>query len=225
MGTITAETVIGKVQIILQDITGIRWPDETELLGWLNDGQLEVMVYKPNACIDNKSIQLQGGTKQNLPPDGVQLMDVVRNMGLDGLSPGRAIRIAMRDILDAQSPNWHSMTPNPTVQHYMYDPKDPKHFYVYPPQPASGSGSVEIIYAPVPPTVPTLADVISIDDIYQNVLIDYILYRCYSKDASYAANPARASASQSAYQAALSGKTNAEMATNPNSSAPAGPHP
>lgn len=49
MGTIIARTVIEKVQTILQDKTGVRWPAEDELLGWLNDGQREVVIFKPNA--------------------------------------------------------------------------------------------------------------------------------------------------------------------------------
>lgn len=224
MGTVTAATVIGKVQIILQDVTGIRWPQETELLGWLNDGQREVIIFKPNACVTNKGVQLATGTKQNIPVDGIQLMDVVRNLGTDGNVPGRAIRITMREILDAQNPSWHSSTPSATVKHYTFSPLDPKHFYVYPPQPSTQQGWVELIYTSEPTDLTLLTQAISLDNIYQSVLVDYILYRCYSKDTDYAANPARASASQAAYIGALTGKTQAEVLVNPNTSAPSNPN-
>ena len=222
MRTITAQEIINKVQIVLQDTTGIRWPDTTELLGWLNDGQREVLVFKPNANVVNTSIQLASGTKQSLPADGIQLIDVPRNMGSDGATPGKAIRIAMREILDAQSPDWHTETPSATTKHYMYTPLDPKHFYVYPP--SNGAGQVELIYAAVPAKVATIANMISLDDIYSNVLVDYILYRAYSKDSDYAANPQRAAASQAAYTAALTGKAQAEVIVNPNTTAPANPN-
>lgn len=222
MGTLTAQAVIGKVQIILQDTTGIRWPDSTELLGWLNDGQREVLVYKPNAYVVNKSVQLTAGTKQPLPADGIQLVDVVRNMGANGSTPGNAIRIAMREILDAQAPDWHSMTGSAVIKHYMYSLLDPKNYYVYPP--SSGTSQVEIVYSGVPANVTTLAAAISLDDIYANVLVDYILYRAYSKDSDYAANPARAGAHQGAYVAALTGKTQGEVIVNPNTTAPANPN-
>lgn len=223
MGTIIASVVIEKAQIILQDVTGIRWPDNTELLGWLNDGHLEVLVFKPNANVKNQSVQLAQGTKQSLPTDGIQLMDVVRNMGADGNSPGRVVRIALREILDAQAPGWHYGTPSSTVQHYTYNPLDPKHFYVYPPQPSTPS-QVEVVYSAVPAKLTALTQPIAIDDIYQNVLVDYVLYRAYSKDTDYAADPGRAAAAQAAYQSALTGKTNAETIVNPNATAPANPN-
>lgn len=222
MGTITAQAIVNKVQIILQDTTGIRWPDSTELLGWLNDGQREVLVYKPNACVVNKSVALSAGTKQTLPADGIQLIDVVRNMGAGGATPGNAIRIVMREILDAQSPGWHAETPSATIKHYMYTPLDPKNFYVYPP--ANGSTQVEVVYSGLPTTIVSLAGTISLDDIYSNALVDYILYRAYSKDSDYAANPGRAGNHQSAYVAALTGKAQGEVIVNPNASAPANPN-
>lgn len=222
MATITAQSVIDKAQIILQDTTGIRWPG-SELLDWLNDGQREVVLLKPNSFIKNLAIKLVAGTKQSLPADGVQLIDVVRNMGTTGATAGRAIRITMREVLDAQLPDWHLETASAAVKHYMYSLLDPKNFYVYPPQPASNQGHVEIIYGAAP-TNATLGGTITIDDIYQNILIDYILYRAYSKDTEYAADQNRAAAHQSAFFSALTGKTQAEVGVNPNSTAPANPN-
>lgn len=223
MGTIIARTVIEKAQIILQDTTGVRWPSDTELLGWLNDGQLEVMVFKPNANVKNIAVKLVAGTKQSLPSDGVQLIDVVRNMGTNGNTPGRAIRIVMREILDAQVPNWHAATPAADTKHYMYSMLDPKNYYVYPPQPASGQGYAEVIYGATPAAA-TINGAIALDDIYQNVLVDYILYRAYSKDTEYAADQNRAATHQSAYIAALTGKAKVEVGVNPNATAPANPN-
>lgn len=220
MATVTVASVIDKTQVILQDTTGIRWPD-AELLGWLNDGQREIVLYKPNAFVKNTSVQLVSGTKQGLPADGVQLIDVVRNMGANGSTPGRAIRITMREILDSQVPNWHFDTATAEVKHYMYSMLDPKNYYVYPPN--TGAGYVEIIYGAAP-TEATLNSTITLDDIYQTILVDYILYRAYSKDTEFAADVNRASAHQTAYLAALSGKAKVEAGANPNSMAPANPN-
>lgn len=222
MGTILASEVINKVQIVLQDTTGVRWPDSTELLGWLNDGQREVLVYKPNAHVHNESFTKVAGTKQSLPDNAIQLIDVPRNMGSDGTTPGRAIRIVTREILDAQNPDWHTMSQVAVTKHYTYSPFDPKHFYVYPP--STAGSKAEVIYSAVPENVAALNAPITLDDIYQNVLVDYVLYRAYSKDTDYAANPGRAGACQSAYTAALTGKTQAEVVVNPNTAAPANPN-
>ena len=222
MSTITAQSVVDKVQVILQDTTGVRWPD-SELLDWLNDGQREIVLYKPNAFIKNLAVRMAGGTKQSLPADGVQLIDVVRNMGADGNTPGRAVRIVMREILDAQVPNWHIATASAEAKHYVYSLLDPKNFYVYPPQPAANQGYVEMVYGAAPADA-TLNGPITLDDIYQNVLVDYILYRAYSKDTEYAADQNRAATHQNAYIAALTGKAKVEVGANPNSMAPANPN-
>lgn len=222
MGTIIASDVIEKAQIVLMDATGTRWPVATELLGWLCDGQREVLVYKPNAFVKNLAVKLAAGTKQQLPTDGVQLIDVVRNMGANGTTPGRAVRITERESLDSANPDWHTSTPAAVVKHYIYSLLDPKHFYVYPPQPAADQGYVEVIYGATPGDV-ALTDPIAVDDIYQNVLVDYILYRAFSKDSEYNGDGGRASAHQNAYMTALTGKMRVEWVANPNVSAPANP--
>ena len=222
MATVTVASVISKIQTILQDTTGIRWPD-AELLGWINDGQREIVLYKPNAYVKNIPIKLTSGTKQSLPADGVQLIDVTRNMGVNGATPGRVIRITMREILDSQVPNWHASTPALEVQHYTFSVFDPKNFYVYPPQPAASQSYVETIYGAVPPDC-VMGGLITVDDIYQGVLIDFSLHRAYSKDIEFAADQNRAATHQTAYLAALTGKAKVEVGANPNSTAPANPN-
>lgn len=220
MGTITAQVLIDRAQVILQDTTGVRWPD-AELLGWLNDGQREVVVYKPNSCVKNTAVKLVAGTKQTLPADGVQLIDVVRNLGSNGATPGRSIRIVMREVLDAQVPDWHSDTPASTIKHYTYAQLDPKTFYVYPP--ATGTGYVELVYGAVP-TDAVLTGPIALDDVYANALIDYVLYRAYSKDSEYTADQQRAAAQKNAFVSTMQGKSLMEAAANPNATAPANPN-
>lgn len=222
MATITVSSVVSRVATLLQDATNIRWP-QAELLDYLNDGQREIVLYKPNAFVKNSSVKLITGTKQTIPADGVQLIDVVRNLGTSGTTPGKAVRITMREILDAQLPDWHTITGTSEVRHYMYSPLDPKTFYVYPPQPAANQGYVELIYGAAP-TDATLVSVITIDDIYQTVLVDYMMYRAYSKDSEYSADANRAQSHQAAYIASLTGKARSEIGANPNSMAPANPN-
>lgn len=222
MGTISVLSILAKASILLQDVTNVRWPQD-ELVGWLNDGQREVVLYKPNASTKNVALQLAAGTKQTLPADAISLIDVLRNMGTTGAAPGRGIRIVMREILDAQVPDWHYAAAATDVKHYVYAPLDPKTFYVYPPQPTGTRGYVEMAYSAAPADT-TLSGTISLDDIYQPVLLDYILFRAYSKDVEYAADSARVAAYQNSYIATLTGKARGEAATNPNATAPANPN-
>lgn len=213
MATITAQSIVDKAQIALQDVTGVRWPD-AELLGWLNDGQREIVVLKPNAFVINTAIKLVAGTKQDLPSNGVQLIDIVRNMGVSGSTPGRSIRLTDQKVIDVQDPNWHQKTADAEARHFMYSPLDPKHFYVYPPQPAANQNYVEIVYGVIPDNA-TLASVISLDDIYQNALLDYILFRAYSKE-SELADQSKAATHQQNYIASLTGKIKSEIGASPN---------
>lgn len=222
MGTVVSSAIINKVQIILQDTTGIQWP-ATELLGWLNDGQREIAILKPNAFVVSRSVKLAEGTKQQLPEDGVQLIDIPRNMGGDGNTPGRAVRITMRETLDAQVPNWHNARANAECRHYTYNPLDPKRFYCYPPQPAIDQGYVEIVFGGVPPDMATIQAPIALDNVYQNPLIDYILYRAYSKQTD-SADGGKAMAHRGAFDASISGKAQGEAIINPNTAAPASPN-
>ena len=204
--TIAAQSIIRRVVETMQDNTSIRWPI-AELVRYLNDGQREVVLYRPDSMVTNASVALVAGAKQVLPTNGAKLIDVVRNTG----SNKRSVRMTNRAILDTQSPNWYNLTGVTEVLHYMYDPRDPRVFYVYPPAAASGA-SVEVVYAAYPSDITEPADGalytavtgnISLPDIYGNVLTDYILYRAYTKDSEYAGNAQRAQAHYAAFQAAL----------------------
>lgn len=206
MATVTVDSTLERAAVLLQDSTNIRWP-LTELLNWLNDGQREVVLRKPNASVRNTDFPLAVGTKQAIPPDGVQLIDVVRNL------PGNSIRIVDREILDAQVSDWHTLQPTKAVRHFCYSEMDLKNFYVFPPN--DGTGTVELIYSASPVNA-VLGGVISIDDIYQSALLDYIMYRAYSKDSEYAADSARVTTHYTAFTNSLGGKLQMEVGASPN---------
>lgn len=214
MATITVSSLLTRVAVILQDPTNIRWP-QAELLDWLNDGQREVALFKPNAFTKNIPVQLVAGTKQTLPTDGVALLDLPRNLGAAGTTPGNAIRLVSREILDSQLPGWHATTAAAAVKHFVYTPLDPKTFYVYPPQPATSTGFVELVYV-ASPTDATLVSTITLDDIYGTALQSYVLSRAYSKDAEFAANLGLAQGYYAQFQGLMQGKVGAEMSANPN---------
>jgi hypothetical protein len=205
MATITGTALIDRTSVILQDTTNIRWP-RSELLGWLNDGQREIVLHKPNAYIKNQVITLANGSKQTLPSDGVALIDVPRNQA------GNAIRVVSREILDAQIPGWHASASSSVTKHYVYSPLDPKTFYVYPP---SSGNNVDLVYAASPTDIAEGATIL-VDDIYATALINYMLFRAYSKDAEYASNKVQADSFYGQFQALLGAKVTAETITAPN---------
>ncbi len=216
---IPAQSIIRRVVETLQDNTSIRWP-VSELVRYLNDAQREVILYRPDAAVTNATVPLAAGSRQSLPSGGTKLVEVVRNSA----GTKRAVRMVNREILDAQLPGWHAQTGVTEVLHYMYDPREPRVFYVYPPAAASGA-SVEVTYASVPADIAEPADgalytavsgSIGVPDIYGNAVQDYVLYRAYTKDSEYAGNAARAQAHYAAFANALGVEIKATVAVAPN---------
>jgi len=215
MPTIVGSSILDRASIILQDTTNIRWPSD-ELLGWLNDGQREIVLRKPDAYTKTSSVMLTASeTKQAIPSDGIILIDVIRNMGT-GVTPGRAITRTERYILDGQRPNWNTETASATVKHYMFDERNQKTFYVYPPQPTT-PGYIEIVYSAAPADLATVASTLTLDDIYASALLDYTLYRAYSKDADIAPSaPQRAVGHYQAFMQSIGAQEQAESRYDPN---------
>jgi hypothetical protein len=204
---ITAQSVIHRAVDILQDTTSVRWPVE-ELVRYLNDGQREVILYRPDATVKAATLTCVAGAKQALPTDGAKLIDIIRNSGTG--SNNSSVRLVPREILDTQIPNWYALTGSVSAVHYTYDPRDPKVFFVYPP--ATTATKLDITYSAFPTDVSEPAagssytDVtgnIDVPDIYANVILDYILYRAYTKDSEYTGNAQRAQAHYAAFANAL----------------------
>lgn len=210
MPTITATSIISKAQILVQDTTAIRWA-LSEWLGWLNDGQREIAILRPSASTKIANVSLVAGTKQTLPADAVSFLEYMRNMGAAGTTPGSAVRKVARRLMDSQNPNWHNVTATVAPQHYIFEPGAPKTFYVYPP--STGAQYAEILYLATPADVPAVGSVITLDDIYAGALLDYIVYRAYSKDAEQIGNAERAVLAHKAFEASLGAKAQAEAQT------------
>lgn len=217
---IAAQSIIRRAVETLQDTTSVRWP-VNELVRYLNDGQREIVLYRPDSMVTNATMTCVAGTKQALPANGAKLIEVIRNAA--ATSAKKSVRMINREILDAQTPGWHNITGSVDILHFMYDPRDPKTFYVYPP--ATTSAQVDIVYSAYPTDITEPADGllytavtgnISLPDIYGNAILDYILYRAYTKDSEYAGNAQRAQAHYAAFNNALGNEIKATIAVAPN---------
>lgn len=213
MGSVTAKSIIDKAAILLLDVPQVRWT-KPEMIGWINDGQNQIVVDEPTATIFNGPVKLTAGTKQKLPADGYILFEVFRNLTNNGTAPGAAIRIVSRELLDNFDPNWHTATASLTIQNYIFNAQDPTTFYVFPPSP--GTNYVELSYSKRPAVVLTENDTLSIDDMYQTMLLNYIMFRACSKDAEYANGVAIAQMYYGLYKSGVDGKDAAELENNPN---------
>jgi hypothetical protein len=215
MGTVTAKTIIDKASIQLIDLTNIRWT-RAELLSWLNDGMRQIVTIQPSASSTTVSKLLVAGTRQTLPADGWLLLSVYRNMGTNGSTPGRAIRIISREILDSFNPDWNTDAAKAEVRNYIYTDQDQTAFYIYPPN--TGTQYIELNYSAQITDLTAETQPIPIFDIFQSSLVDYILYRACSKDAEYAPGLQLAQGYLATFVAAIQGKNASEVTSNPTQS-------
>lgn len=220
--TIQASSIVRRATDIIMDSTSVRWP-VSELVRYLNDAQREVGLARPDAINRTSTVTLAAGTRQSLDNMGLspapsKLIEITRNMA--GLR--KAVRLVPRQILDAQTPGWHGIPGTVDILHYMYDARDPKTFYVYPP--ALGSAQLELMYSGIPTDIAEPAagaiysDVVgtlTVPDIYANAILDYVLYRAYSKDSEFAGNAGRAQAHYAAFTASLMMEIKATIAVAP----------
>lgn len=243
MAAITlVKDVLYRVSVQLHDINPQfnRWTSR-ELVSWLNDGQRAIAKYVPTSCSRVDAVKLKPGTKQSIdivaadsivPGDGssavtVQgnaLQSVGRNMGTDGQTPGKAIRITDRETLDVNDPNWHTATAS-VVSQYVFDPRTPKLFYVSPGVPANVNVWAEISWLVDPAEINVSGSyawdgnsttTISIDDKFTDDIVNYIIARAFMKDAEVGANANMAAAHSQAFVTSINAQAVAITGVNPN---------
>lgn len=182
MGTILASAVIQSASVILQDPGYNRFTLASQLVR-LNNAQRTIVMLKPDTSVTQGAVVLVAGTRQSLPAGGIQLINATRNMGTDGTTVGNVITLVDKEVMDSLVPGWHSVTADAVVQHVMFDNRDPAKFYVYPQQPTSGFGYIDLVYSVSPAEVATTSAAITLDDIYKGVLVNLICYEALTGEA------------------------------------------
>jgi len=208
MPLITSNEILLRVNRLLNDTAFVRWPKD-ELLDYLNDGQRAIVLRRPDAFTsDVDDFSCVAGTKQSLPDDALRLIDIPRNAN------GRAIRGPFdRAVLDDNYPNWYGGNTAIEAELFIYDERNPKAFYLYPG--VVLATKLTVVYSKAPPVITIIQNdanaLVSLDDIYVNAIIEWIMYRCYMKDAEYAANPNKSLMHQNAFKTQIGEKSQADM--------------
>lgn len=189
-----------------------RWTD-AELIRWINDSRMAILMRKPSACAKIATVALAHGTLQAIPVDGVQLLDVINNMGSEGKTPGRSIRRTDRQNIDDDDLYWHKATAKAEISQFTYDDRIPKEFFVWPP--AVAGTNVRISYVAIPPSVDTKDDTLEIGLECMDAVVNYVAYRAKAKDSQYA-NAAEAASFYQVFSDALGVQTQTQNAASPN---------
>ena len=206
--------ILSRANIVLQD-QDLRW-SQAEKIQWVNDGHKAIVLMRPDAGMRTSDFTCVAGTLQDLTATNglpnlttftpVRLRSVVRNKPTTGT--GRSIRHEQQRVLDDQLPEWHATASSTACQFYVHDQANPTKFYLYP-APAAGH-KVEVVYSSVPATALASGDSIALEDLWAPVLLDYVLYRAYTKDSEYTANMDRAAMHYKAFTEAIMANTQAQ---------------
>ena len=178
---ITTTTILDRVETTLLDTGNTAWT-RAELLDYLNAMIRLVCLIKVDANVVTEAVSITTSeTKQTIPAAGYQFLRVVRNMGSGGSTIGNVVRKIEMNTLDRFDPTWQTATGS-AVEHYMFDPRNPKQYWIYPR--VTSTHFLEIEYAAIPDDVDEGDnDAIPIKDIYETPLYWGVLAHAFAKNA------------------------------------------
>lgn len=215
MGTILTTTIIQEVSDWLLDLRETRrWSDAFHLVS-LKNGQRDIVIKRPAANPIVEALELEPGVRQQIPVGRTQLIELRYNLAADGETPTRIIRHKTKEELDHSYPAWPSADPAVEVQFFMFDPRYPRFFDVFPPQPSTGpTGIVEMVCGDTPPD-PELDEAITIGDQFAEALKFYMLARARATDGSGTMNWEKAKGFMELYRQELGLSKQAERDNEP----------
>lgn len=198
-------------KIIDEDTTNLDY-ENADLIQLYNLTLIEIVTLAPIAYTRTKNFLLAAGAKQTLPEGDLKLVNVRRNFGTDGLTPGRVVRVTNLDVLTQLYPTWFTETEQAEVEDWAPVEDYPEQFYVIPPN--DGTQYIEIDYVGTPPLSSTATGWDSLffplRDNYVNAAINGILYMVYDDDSDIPGNTPRSQAYYQRFVQALGLSSQAE---------------
>lgn len=171
--------LVSKVSELLTDVTNVTWA-VADIQQWLVEARTQIIGLRPDANVVIANLDLtQGETRQSLPAGAVRLLDIPRNINQDD-SPGKAVVLTERSILDDVEPNWHASAESDVIDNFVYNDSVPNSFYVYPA--AGANARLELHYSAVPSDPDFGADPdVEIQDVFGPAMVQYAVWRCLSR--------------------------------------------
>jgi hypothetical protein len=183
MGTLLVSEIFERTGRILLDEGGVRW-GSAELLDWYNEGLLDMVTRRPGLLPSVDDVVLVAGTQQVLTTDRLAIIDVGQNIGsVAKPRNGQVPNITPKDTMDRLIPDWQYQSSSVMVITVVTHQQTPRIFWVYPPQPTVNPGRLRMIQSKRPTVVSATSAAFEPDDQYMPIMIEYLLYRAFSKDA------------------------------------------
>lgn len=210
----TTQSIIDRVTHVTRDYDHVRWT-LPEIAHWLNDAAGQIATLHPRASSRYVTLTLKEGARQDLRTISsniawIRLYELVCNITLNGQATGSTIRHVSRPALDFAFRTWRRRAPSAReVKEFAMDERDPFTFDVNPPVAA---GTQVLAFAAVRPpkcmilnaagtALATPAEEFPLAEGYDIPAVDYVLARCFAKDANDASYANRAAMHMQLFQA------------------------
>ena len=204
---VSVDTILDSVSVTLLDTARRTW-SRPELLGYLNEALRATAFVKPDMYSVRDFVTLVAGIAQDLPADGVALLDAT-----DNEATGRTVTQTDLALLQEENRFWPAATQQAEVENYAADPRTPRRYYVFPPN--DGTGSLRVTYGAVPAALTgSSGEDIPVPDSYQNALTNFVLAKAYAKN-SKKQDLTKTSAYTNEWRLALGLKSQAQVAVAP----------
>ena len=219
----TVQSIIDRVTHVTKDYDRVRWT-LAEIALWLNDAQDQIASLHPRAASQYVTLTLVKGSRQDLrvidpSTRWIRLFELTCNMreedGVDEPT-GSTIRQVSRPALDFAFRRWRTKgATSLEVKEFSMDEREPFTFDVNPPVQAGVKVYALAAAKPAPCMVlngngTALADPneqFGLADGYDIPAADYVLFRCFNKDANDPTYSSRAATHLQAFQLAMGVET------------------
>lgn len=216
------QSIFDRVTFVTKDYDRVRWTLE-ELSSWLNDAQDQIATIHPRSASRYTTLTLKAGSRQDLrvlDPSvrWIRLFELLANFRANDTDTptGTTIRMMYRPALDNAFSNWRSRPPTAlAVDEFAMDEREVYTFDVNPPVQEGVKVYALVAIKPPPCAIlnsnkNALADPneeFGLADGYDIPAVDYVLFRCFNKDANDPTYAARATAHLQAFQLAMGVET------------------
>lgn len=223
------QTIIDQVTDVTKDYDHVRWT-LAEIARWLNNAQDQIAQIHPRAASQYRTLTLTSGSRQDLriidPAERwIRLFELTCNVteaDSEGAASGKTIRQISRPSLDFAFRTWRGKAATAQeVKEFAMDEREAFTFDVNPPVAAGTKVYALVAVKPAPCMVltsdaSTLADPdeqFGLADGYEIPAVDYVLFRCFNKDANDPTYAQRSATHLQSFQLAMGVETRDASAT------------
>ncbi|WJT09283.1 DUF6682 family protein [Vibrio harveyi] len=203
-----AKTLIDQAARLVVDAPMIRW-SKAFWIDAYNAAVKAVLAVRPDALVKTELVTCVAGTTQTIPANARYLIDVTRNDGGAAISGPISLK-----MFNDYRPDWRNGSTATAASGWLYDERNKDTFYLYPGV-VSGT-KVECVFAWESTDI-TEADYTAsveaeLNPMYDNAIIEWLVYRAFSEDSEITANAARAQTAINTFRLLLGDKTNGDNA-------------